>query len=351
MVSMPGAGGGTGTNPVRGLKLPPAGFNPWTASMSALNTYDFPVMPDPRLQPGLYQLFSALFTPPVTFVDPRCISRHGARSHRRRHRAGFGAVGGAFASSHIATSRSWSGASIVPSGGRQFVLVGGVWTVPIPGLPPEQWQVPGGASYVCSTWVGLDGQHRYLNSSLPQIGTMQTLASDGTSNALAFFQWWDNQDYGEFRVLDGLAVAPGDTIAGLLWVRTPTSVVGYLRNLRTNEMTTVEADAPSVRPDGGPEVQLIVTGANAEWVLERPTEFDTDQLCAFPDYGTATFSSCCAGAAEKPGSLQAVQERDLTAAELLRLFDVRPDGAHTAFLSMPERVSNAGLHLRYGSFM
>ena len=58
------------------------------------------------------------------------------------------------------------------TGISQFMQIWGVWT--IPGnlkLPPAPFQGPPGIDYVCSNWIGLDGQRLYLDSSLPQIGT------------------------------------------------------------------------------------------------------------------------------------------------------------------------------------
>jgi hypothetical protein len=72
------------------------------------------------------------------------------------------------------TSPNWSGAYITPKRSRMFTEVHGSWQVPTPSPPVDgKGSPPADGDYRSSAWIGLDGQRRYLNSSLPQIGTSQ----------------------------------------------------------------------------------------------------------------------------------------------------------------------------------
>jgi hypothetical protein len=85
------------------------------------------------------------------------------------------------------SSPNWSGAYVHPRDGNMMVEIVGSWR--IPGI-----SMPGGLSGAlppaCTIWVGLDGQRRYINSSLPQIGTRQEFDTSGTPKYTAWYQWW-----------------------------------------------------------------------------------------------------------------------------------------------------------------
>jgi hypothetical protein len=248
------------------------------------------------------------------------------------------------------TSRNWSGASIVPTGGNMVVLQTGEWVVPVPSLPGAPDLIPApapGAQYACSTWIGLDGQRLYLNSSLPQIGTTQTLTLSSSGQwepgAFAWFQWWDRLSDTVFIRLDGLTVANGDRMAAAIWASDSTQVVAYIRNLRTNDLAWVVADPPTVTVAGN-SVKLTVTGATAEWIMERPTYFGRTDLYPFPDYGEATFTDCVAGVAPQPGGT--LGEEDLSGARLIRMYEVRDNPPRTAFISMAWKLGADDVRLR-----
>ena len=125
-----------------------------------------------------------------------------------------------------------------------------------------------------------------------------TLSNNGPpqASAIAFFEWWDQEDGGTFLQLTGLPVHPGDVMLGAVWAKTKTTAIAYLRNLTTGTMAIVGATAPVVELSGDPPVELTISGATAEWILERPTDPNTATPYQFPAYSTTTFS-CWAGAA------------------------------------------------------
>ena len=78
-------------------------------------------------------------------------------------------------STKFETSTNWSGAYVTSNRFKKFVQIWGFWRVPEHlDLPPLGKTVTRpGLPYTCSNWIGLDGQRRYFNSSLPQMGTSQ----------------------------------------------------------------------------------------------------------------------------------------------------------------------------------
>ena len=326
---------------------PPVDFNPLTASDEELSGFAIMPRPDRASDPVGYQYWLRLFGAPATFVVPqgqevqaRFLLRPTSPSQKLL------SINGA---SRYQTSRNWSGAYIVPTDATKFVLVAGQWTIPKL-APPSVSQEPGTNEYVCSTWVGLDGQRRYLNSSLPQAGTMQTLTVDGESqqtSAIAFFQWWDVETGGTFLHLTGLPVKPGDEMVCAVWAQSATRAIGYLRNDSTRQMAIVSASAPFVALGKNPPVELMISGGTAEWVLERPMVFGESSLYAFPNFGTTTFT-CWAGAARSSGSPQVWH--DLRQARFIRLYEARNSRLHTAFLSMPAKLrGDDQVEVHYGT--
>jgi hypothetical protein len=325
--------------------IPPPGFDPLTAPQCDLATFGIVPRPDPVDQPELFRYWLRIFAPPIVFVNPM---REERKALWQINPSLAQQSTAALSATRFATSRNWSGAFVVPTDDTMFVLVAGLWTVPNVSLPPPAFQTPGADQYVCSTWVGLDGQRQYLNSSLPQIGTMQTLTlaslAPPQSSAMAFFQWWDRENVNmTFLQLTGLSVQPGDIMIGAIWAMTATDVVGYLRNLTTGKMAIVGSLAPSVPPAG----QLRISGATAEWILERPTQFGSTDLYAFPSYATTTFA-CWAGAAAAAGPPESWH--DLEKARFIRMYDTLHNPTRTVFISMPERRTDGAVRLDYGDF-
>jgi hypothetical protein len=229
------------------------------------------------------------------------------------------------------------------------VQVAAEWTLPalsVPGVIDPSVQ-----AYVCSTWVGLDGQRLYLNSSLPQIGVMQSLPGAGPSPlppAMAFCQWWDRQGVQDpIIALTGLAVSEGDEVIGSVWVNTDTSVICHLRNVTTGELAVIGMDAPVVTLHGGTPIQLTVSGATAEWVLERPSIPGSTEFYPFPQYGKTQFD-VWAAVARSAGPPH--ERLDLGRSRLIALYDTLLDPARTAFVSMPYRKGDSVFELRYGGF-
>ena len=144
-------------------------------------------------------------------------------------------------------------------------------------------------NYRSSTWIGLDGQRFYLDSSLPQIGTKQNARRGPQCTAVygAWFQWWARgQDTAEIDLL--LPVEPGDEISAIITVLDDTTVRCNLKNETQGIiLQAFNASAP------GP---CRISGATAEWIMERPSPMGSDGWDAYdlPAYTPFAFTGCVA---------------------------------------------------------
>ena len=169
-------------------------FNPSEKSTEELLELGLPPKPDADLQPRLRQLWDRAFAKEMTVIpfcstNRRCWPFSQMRSRQVDEMP--------IQETRFEISSNWSGVYITANGDRQFMQIWGVWIVPEQvDLPPVEYQGPSNLPYVCSNWIGLDGQRRYLNSSLPQMGTATTLNSSGPPTAEAWTQWWARRNSG-----------------------------------------------------------------------------------------------------------------------------------------------------------
>jgi hypothetical protein len=269
---------------------PPKGFEPLKAKTSDLLHHGLPTEPD-RTRTERHAFWSKLLSGPVNFVEPQFDIPDDAEPHRIAPPRKRSAAG-----TRNEKSLNWSGVYIKPSGARMFTEIHGEWIVPKPSVPATPGILTPG-SYRCVSFIGLDGQRRYRNSSLPQIGTASHVDVDAKGNATestyAWWQWWvRDHSQRETRILS-VPIAPGHTVLCGLVVINPTVVRFYLKNQTTGYFFgPIDYGAP--KPEGS-ATQLKVTGATAEWITERPTAFDAKHtLYELPNYGEVKFSNCYA---------------------------------------------------------
>jgi hypothetical protein len=333
------------------LPQPPRDFDPVAAPDEELASFGIIPRPDREKQPKLYADWLSLFGPskggnPPEFVAADLQEVLAPWQFNTRPSAVSASGTGV---SRTQGSGNWSGAYIVPTDNTMVVLVGGEWTLPTLALPPPPRQVANANQYVCSTWVGLDGQRRYLNSSLPQIGVSQTLLLPPNTppqiSAQAFFQWWDRQQtcHTFIKILN-LAVKPGDVVRGAVWAFSPTRVHAYLRNVTTGHLAAIGANAPVLRPAHYPPFQLTISGATAEWILERPSVVCSTDMFPFPKYTDTTFR-CWAGVARSAGPAQF--SRDLHRSRLIRMYDRLANPMRTESVSVPHRGGVDTVQIHY----
>ena len=292
--------------------------------------------------PHLRSAWRRMVQGPVALVGPSPArhARVGALERQSRR---------ASAATRILSSRNWSGATITPHCGQQFVLAFGAWTVPTPKLPPNPDQ-QGPGDYACSAWIGSDGARRYLDASLPQIGTEQRLRPD-TPNPVcnAFFQWWSPHEAhpkDHYHPIPGLLIEPGSQVMAMLWAIDPTHVVAALRTFGPHPQLAAQLwQAPLLTLDNGIQTRPVIAGATAEWIVERPRNIS---LQRFPDYGQVDFTHCIAATAPIPGP--PTREQILAAPKLLRMFEVPPNTpSRTRMISHARRTADTDCQITYGS--
>jgi hypothetical protein len=322
-------------------------FDPRTAKPEELAMYGLPPRPD-RTAPMVVQNFwnntypgpitfaaptfsiASIIIPPITVTIPTYRPRAALAGGGRRHHR----------------SENWSGASLTAAGGGMFTEIHGMWQVPTPTMPP------GGSattSYRSSTWVGLDGQRRYFHSSLPQIGTSQFIepqAGVPTPIYGCWWQWW-HRDRVFLDVPIALPVKAGDLMSCSIVVLSPTTVRFSITNVSDRRpFPSFVATAPEVPLPGMPNpVQAKISGATAEWVMERPTRYEfigpsigPGALYELPSYGTVTFMDCYAVRGDGPGAPQQ-QDCDLTGARYINMYERRWAPARTTDISVANGVS------------
>lgn len=224
-------------------------------------------------------------------------------------------------------SVNWSGGYLSARGGHRFVSVMADWVVPTVSPPP------GGTAmeYHSSTWVGLDGQKFYLDSSLPQIGTKQRCGAGlpGECEYYAWFQWWARgQETPEEPLL--LPVNPGDTISAIIRVFGEDSVICNLKNVTQDIM--LEAFRAWAPPP------CRISGATAEWIMERPSPPASDgwEAYALPVYTPFAFTGCVAESS--PLGSDTLHDRDLESARLIRMYEIVTSPPGTRTISTAHRV-------------
>jgi hypothetical protein len=333
--------------PIGDHPFPKPDFDPISANPEELENY----RPDKTRQPALHRAWLRLFEGRPEFIRPTL-------EPDREFKPSPGLINRAlFQNTRIQTSRNWAGAMIVPHDSHQLVQVFGEWVVPRPDLPPVEDRGPVGQKnlYRCSTWIGIDGDRRYLNSSLPQIGTEQWLTVDAngtaTSSYRIFFQWWAaHQHQITYEAITNLAIKDGMSVTALLWAISPSTVVAVFRTFAPNQITLLVKTAPPVDLPNKKEIIPSISGATGEWMVERPKRLvlGSTKLERFPDYGKVPFTHCVAGTAPQPGL--PIAEEVLDTPRYLRMFEVptnRP--SRTRRLSTPRRVNTTAFDVFYGA--
>ncbi|MDR3530092.1 MAG: G1 family endopeptidase [Rhodopila sp.] len=338
-----------------GFPVPTGLFDPSTARPYQLRKYGLPPKPDPYRQPLLRQVWDRGFGRPMK-LQPFAFSKDvldlldNVQYRPIPRSLDVIPVG----ETRIETSTNWSGAYITANQDRQFLQIWGTWTIPDNlQLPPPSRQGPANIPYVCSNWIGLDGQRLYLDSSLPQIGTASTLAN-GITTAQAWTQWWARKNTNTAPLPIGLAVNPGDDVLCVLTAWDPKTVVFVMVNLSHPVPVGMAIQgSPPVQLPGGKTVHPDIAGATAEWILERPKVVGQPTTpCNFPDYGHTKFDLCVAveGDAVDIFSWSTGLSQVLRGTRLLRMFQMFFDPARTEFISMPTKLDELSVRVKYGGF-
>ncbi|QEE41585.1 hypothetical protein FV241_11945 [Methylobacterium sp. WL2] len=256
------------------------------------------------------------------------------------------------AASPLDTSRNWAGAYLTANGGQQFAQVWGVWKTPETLRVPDPPN-PGtpGFPYVCSHWIGLDGQRRYLDASLPQVGTVSLLKADGAVTAEAWTQWWTLDAAHNAPTYLPLPLAPGNEVLCVLTAIDARRVVAVVVNLSTSPPVGIAVQyVPQTVDIDGQMISPKITGATAEWIVERPSVVGSSDIYNFPNYGTAAFDLCVAveSPAEDFPALSSGVPQVLHGTRYIRMLERKRDPARIAVLSLAKGCSPTSLKVTYG---
>ena len=296
---------------------PPENFDPRTAEPEVRAKHGIPPKPNERDFPMLAEFWTEMFSPPLVFAEtrfalmaaPMLISNQLRMSTRGQRES----------------SLNWSGAYVTPRNGGQLTEVHGRWEVPSV-MPPSG--TSGSPEFRSSIWIGFDGQRRYFDASLPQIGTAQFLNAPATVQPFSVWcQWWlrDNSITYEPVLLD-LPIARGHRIMASLRVLNETQVHFLIENRTTGAIfPPFILDAPI---SSALNIQAKVSGATAEWIVERPTRADSAELYELPDYGEVLFTNCFA--------IGSGLEQTLYGARPINMYKVERNPSRTVFISKVE---------------
>ena len=314
------------TSRIHFFDRPDGTFDPSRASPEQLWQYGIPPRPDAASFPVLADFWDDLFSYPLKFTD--------ATFALSAVQIPVSARSFAISRGRGESSLNWSGVYIAPRDGKQFTEVYGRWHVPGVNLPGG---VLGTTECRSSVWIGLDGARRYFDSTLPQIGSGQEVnPSTGLPYSL-WWQWWmrDNPlTYKPFTL--PVPVAPGDEILAQLLVLNATRVLFLIKNLtKVLSYPPFWLDAPSDFATGLHQAQ--VSGATAEWIVERPADPATG-IFTLPDYGQVTFTDSYAVQATLPsgGTPGLGTLRTLEGARLVSMYAFSGTPQRRVTLSRPE---------------
>lgn len=298
------------------------GFRLLEASPEQLFEIGYPPRPDESEYPEIFAIWKDVFSRQLTY-EAAHFSLPEATHGRTR--------GSAISFTRHEGSRNWSGAYITPRAGLMMTDVIAFWTVPTVSAPPSG---PAGGTYGSSTWIGLDGQRGYFHSTLPQVGTAQFLNLPSTpgSKTQAWVQWWPF-----CPVYLGMLVVPGDLMFAWLRVHSLTEVHFILVNVSRLTVTPFTLCAPDITmpPNVPSPVQARVSGATAEWIMERPAICPNPNPLPLPRYLPVEFFGCYALAAHAPGPPEAAYR--LVSPRLIRMYEPRRNPNRTVTVSVAER--------------
>jgi hypothetical protein len=313
-----------GQKRIRAFGLPRDDFDPSTASESELIRFGLPTL-------------DAMTFNPLATAFRHTFLQQPADGRRLRFASALPAAGvapvapliplAAIATQPVQKSVNWSGGYVASRGGHSFVSVMANWTVPSVSIPPGGTE----PDYRSSTWIGLDGQKFYLDSSLPQIGTSQRCragAAGGTDYG-AWFQWWA-RDQGTQEESLLLPISPGDEISAIIRASGETAVICNMKNVTKGIMLEAfTAFAP------GP---CRISGATAEWIMERPSPPETDGWKAYdlPAYASFAFTDCIA---ESRGAASPeLHDHGLETARLIRMYEITANPRRVRTISTARRI-------------
>ena len=324
-------------------ELPPDDFDPLQATDRQLAEYGLPERWYADTEPRYLEFWREMVGPTPTGVARKLVSYADPRAAEFPEvwqvpmpRARF---------DHRENSQNWSGAYITPiPRPNRFMVVAGSWTVPAaepPGIVPSGVN-PTAAEYRSSTWIGIGGHRAY--NTMPQSGTSQFVTVNGATATTKFGAWWQwwvdgrpaHHRPNEIPTIDVLA---GDHMLAMIIIEAPSPGEAHfiLANQRSGFLVAFKVRAPAY---------IEPLGSTAEWVHERPSEPITKRRFPLPKCSDVVFKHCFALNAPGFGTPMTLQDLHQNA-RLIRMAEHFDDPHPSALVSLPERLNDTSLSIKY----
>lgn len=238
----------------------------------------YPLPPDPRLWPKGYKLWLNEVTKARILVDPGLIENPHIRHNYGHTRAG------------PKTDPGWSGVELTSGG--PYAWIWGTWVVP--SVTGE-----GNGETFCglsATWLGIDGDN---TTDLAQAGTEQDACPAADMDLTAYRAWTELLPGQQAEsVLTNITVSPGDVVFLELWIGQIGTGFATVTGKDLFMILCLGVTTSGEEPAGGacfnytPLAGAVVSGATAEWIMERPTYYDsssgTTSLTELANFGNVT---------------------------------------------------------------
>ncbi|MFE2958452.1 G1 family glutamic endopeptidase [Nocardia tengchongensis] len=265
---------------------PPAGFDPLRATEDELFVHGYP----PRPSHGLHrQLWEAAFRQDWTYVTPTFEIKETSRAYRQRFEGPQAGPGGS------TLSPNWSGGVVSAPTNTSIFCVTGQWNVPV--VEPVSFD---GSINSVYAWIGIDGI--FGTNDVVQAGIacdIRYVSPDGIApkvvlkNYYPWFEWFNGNDPNRADPanvavsISNLPISPGDQVAGIITIHSPTLAFVYLANGTTRKLTSFSFP-PQINNPPDP-----AKGNTAEWIVERPGD-GVGGLRTLPVYEPVVFNNALA---------------------------------------------------------
>ena len=256
-----------------------------------------------------------------------------------------------FEGSHVETSSNWSGAYITANQDRRFLQIWGYLDDPgaISICRLRVMQGPAGIP-VCLCQLDRSRRAAPVSRFVPspdgdRIDTAAGWHDHGTVLDAMVGAW----DRGFRPGADWARGQSGQPGVCVLTAWDPQTVIGVMVNLSTATGTVVMGTSPTVTLPDGSMVQPDIAGSTAEWIMERPRVVGQTTIYNFPDYGETEFDFCLAVESDDVDIFALFNgiPQQLQGARRIRMFQTLTDPARTAFISMPRKLNDTAIRVKY----
>jgi hypothetical protein len=247
------------------VTVPPAGFDPRTASASQLLRYGFPPRP---AQPAALQRWKKMYPKGgIEYVIPDMCQATVPVTHRP-HWVGQTGLGTS-PLAPLPPSDNWSGGIAQQAvGNPTFTFADVRWTE-----PTFSASCPSMSAY--SIWSGLGGTSSGANGGLLQAG----VSNLGGTGPNADYAWWEALHNNPAttlpeQIITNFPVSAGDEVQSVTYYNRPDeSITFQLYNLTKNKLVTLGPWNGIVDQNGNAQgtADEYYDGSTAEMIAERPT--------------------------------------------------------------------------------